>query len=169
MRPVPVLPEAPGRGNVGAQATPGRAGEIPGHIRVQPDAGRAEERPAVQPGRVDASDAPRIERPDGFRRIPADAQVQGQAVAASAGDDAQRLPRAQQARGHLAHRSVAAHGDDDAGLAGPGPGRRVAGLSGFQHLVRKGRPVQITVNGGKDLSLVLAARDGIYDECNVFH
>ena len=95
--------------------------------------------------------------------------MQGQPVPASAGDDAQRLPGAQQARGHFAYRPVAAHGNDDIGLARPGPGRRVTGFTGLQHLVRECRPVQITVNGGKDRFLVLAARDGIYNECDASH
>ena len=144
-------------------------GEIQADVRVQADPRRAEERTAVHHRDIDPADTSPVQRLYGPRRITADPQVEGQPVAAAAGQDAQHLVRPEKTPGHLADGPVAADGHDDVRPAFPRNHRTVPRFPGRQHLIGAVRQVQMTTNGGQDMLFVPAARNRIDDEGDPFH
>ena len=66
-----------------------------------------------------------------------DTQMEGQAVAAAAGNDAQRFFAANQAAGYFVHRTVTSHGHDYVGIGLAGQFRGMAGTLGIGNGIRR--------------------------------
>ena len=161
-----VLPELPGQHNVGDEPAAGRGGEAPGYVGIESHAGRAEERLPVHAAAIHVRDDAAVEGVDYLNGQGRDAQMQGQAVAASAGDDAQCLVGTHEPAGHFVHGAVSSHSHHDVGIGLPGQLRRMAGAL---RVCNRIRGLKERMKNLQPLAFSFSSRMRVNDKQHPFH